>query len=42
MCFATDYEVKASSEEDAIERFGCNYDSSEDWAIDTWEDHLNC
>jgi len=45
MCFATYYEVKASSEEEAIERSGYNYDSSEEWAIDTWEDDLvaeNC
>lgn len=38
MTVATYYKVKASSEEEAIERSGYNYDSGEDWAIDEWED----
>ena len=38
MTVATYYKVKASSEDEAIERSGYNYDSAEKWAIDKWED----
>lgn len=38
MTVATYYKVKASSEEEAIERSGNDYDPDEEWAIETWEE----
>jgi len=38
MTTATYYLVKADSEDQAIERTGYGYDSSEDWAVDSWTD----
>ena len=45
MCTATYYVVKAEDEDQAIERSGLDYDSDEDWAIETYEKGLvpeNC
>ena len=38
MTVATYYKVKASSEDEAIERSGLDYDKDEEWAIDKWEE----
>jgi len=38
MTVATYYKVKASSEDEAIERSGCDYDEDEEWALGTWEE----
>ena len=38
MTVATYYKVKASSEEEAIERSGPDYDKDAEWAIDKWEE----
>ena len=45
MCKATYFVVKATSEEEAIERSGYNYDPDEEWAVKTYEEGLineNC
>tara|TARA_R100000655_G_scaffold8280_1_gene21685 strand:+ start:193 stop:612 length:420 start_codon:yes stop_codon:yes gene_type:complete len=38
MTVATYYKVKASSEDEAIERSGPDYDKDAEWAIDKWEE----
>ena len=38
MTVATYYKVKASSQDEAIERSGPDYDKDAEWAIDKWEE----
>ena len=38
MTVATYYKVKASNEDEAIERSGPDYDKDAEWAIDKWEE----